>query len=393
MLRRALASALHVGDPEAAFDRALLLDRQAVLSRQIPVMYVVLLVNVGTLAVLTTDASSAVTRLEVPIALSAIVVWRLIFTYRRRGIPISPHEAAAEQRRMITRSAVLSIGYTLWVSTAIGSGSATQDAIAAMLAYVSALGCAFGLASLPGAAWAAILLATMPVGLQMLASSNPLLAGLGVNLILASILAMRMLTHYHASFLAGVRARLLLAEENQRARAAEENAAWLARTDQLTGLVNRRGFHETLEAAVRDSARPFALFLLDLNGFKGVNDTHGHPAGDALLVECGRRLKAAVAGDDVVARLGGDEFAVISWDAASRGTADQIGDRVCDGLCAPVAIADDCRVRISASLGYCLYPEESRSSAALLARADERLYARKRARAKPSMRDRRQALV
>jgi diguanylate cyclase (GGDEF)-like protein len=86
-----------------------------------------------------------------------------------------------------------------------------------------------------------------------------------------------------------------------------------ARTDDLTGLPNRRAFYEQCEAAVAGAGpgRPVALALLDLDRFKEINDSLGHAAGDSLLVEIGRRLQGAVGGRDVLARLGGDEFAVL----------------------------------------------------------------------------------
>ena len=94
-------------------------------------------------------------------------------------------------------------------------------------------------------------------------------------------------------------------------RAALDTTANEARTDQLTGLPNRRALLEELEHR-SDANQSFTLALGDLNGFKRYNDTFGHPAGDALLRRLGRKLAAASEGRGMAARLGGDEFCVCS---------------------------------------------------------------------------------
>ena len=99
-----------------------------------------------------------------------------------------------------------------------------------------------------------------------------------------------------------------------RARLETETLRALSQTDALTGLPNRRGLQDRLQLAL-ESATPqqmLAVFLLDLDGFKPVNDRYGHDVGDALLVAVGKRLQQQLRGSDVVARLGGDEFVVLA---------------------------------------------------------------------------------
>lgn len=123
-------------------------------------------------------------------------------------------------------------------------------------------------------------------------------------------------------------------------KSAEAALAAQARVDPLTSLLNRRGFEERLREALARAARSnqtLALFYLDLDGFKQINDRYGHAGGDRVLVEVARRLKAALRVTDTVSRLGGDEFTVILEGA---GTVDQVEDlarRVVDALRAPHA--------------------------------------------------------
>ena len=144
--------------------------------------------------------------------------------------------------------------------------------------------------------------------------------------------------------------------------------------DVLTGLLNRRGFDERVTARVEAGERLHLAFL-DLNGFKAVNDTYGHAAGDELLRRVGSRLRRATRPDDIVARLGGDEFVV-----AATVTDSMIRDELIDRLAASLSGAydlDQARVRVSVSTGWSEVGGEIGLAEALHA-ADERMYADKR---------------
>src|SRR5205085_35239 len=101
----------------------------------------------------------------------------------------------------------------------------------------------------------------------------------------------------------------------------------LAHRDELTGLLNRRALMSALDIRLA-SRRPTSLIFLDLDGFKAINDTHGHQVGDALLRECGRRLTDTLREDDIIGRLGGDEFVVIS----SPKHAERVAQRILDEI-------------------------------------------------------------
>jgi diguanylate cyclase (GGDEF)-like protein len=160
----------------------------------------------------------------------------------------------------------------------------------------------------------------------------------------------------------------------------------LAHTDPLTGLVNRRRFDERLAEALTGAVgirAPFSLVLADLDHFKRVNDTYGHPAGDAVLVELARRLEARRRADDTLARLGGEEFALLVARADKAG-ATAAAERVRRDIGArPFVLDDGVRLDLTVSLGVATYPDDGGDAATLLARADEALY-----RAKHGGRDR-----
>lgn len=150
--------------------------------------------------------------------------------------------------------------------------------------------------------------------------------------------------------------------------------------DALTGLPNRTHLHDRVEQAVRDAGADgsrVALLLLDLNGFKQVNDTAGHQAGDQLLQQVAKRLLGAVRDNDLVSRLGGDEFAILLTHDPDEHVATGVADRICARLAEPFTI-DGKQVTIGGSVGIALYPEDAGTYETLVRGADAAMYEAKR---------------
>ena len=166
-----------------------------------------------------------------------------------------------------------------------------------------------------------------------------------------------------------------LHEDVTEQRRASEHIARLARHDPMTGLANRLKFRERLEENARNlgSGQGFALHCIDLDKFKEVNDTHGHPAGDVLLKSVARRLEATVRSGDVVARLGGDEFAVVQLGAASQAEAAALARRLIEAVSEPMVVHGH-RIEIGATIGVALAPGDGTNPDDLLKHADMALY-------------------
>lgn len=159
-------------------------------------------------------------------------------------------------------------------------------------------------------------------------------------------------------------------------KAADDKIAHLARTDSLTGLVNRGTFIERLRqtfAATRRGGNAFAILYLDLDHFKPVNDTLGHQAGDTLLREVADRLKSCARETDVVARLGGDEFAILQTDMQEPANAGALAATVQTEVGRPYLIEGN-DVVVTASIGVCPYTADSAGPDEMLAQADLALY-------------------
>lgn len=152
--------------------------------------------------------------------------------------------------------------------------------------------------------------------------------------------------------------------------------------DELTGLANRAMFMDRLHGLLNQARRQgsvVSLLMLDMDGLKAINDGYGHAAGDAALQEFGRRLTQSVRAGDTVARLGGDEFAILAPQSGEERDLAALLARLHQLLAQPFSVAGGLH-SIAGSLGCASFPLEAADAEQLLARADERMYAAKRAR-------------
>ena len=155
----------------------------------------------------------------------------------------------------------------------------------------------------------------------------------------------------------------------------------MALHDHLTGLPNRRLLEDRIETALHHAARNqrmMAVFYMDLDGFKAINDTHGHECGDHLLRIVAQRLLASCRQQDTLARIGGDEFIMLLTDIGDMGDVMRPALKILEALAAPVDIERRC-LQVTASIGIATYPVDGSDVDSLVNRADQALYEAKRA--------------
>ena len=162
-------------------------------------------------------------------------------------------------------------------------------------------------------------------------------------------------------------------------RAAEATIRFQATHDMLTQLANRAAFLSALKKVVHAGRdEPAAVFFLDLDGFKPINDVHGHGVGDELLCAVARRLERCVRQTDLVARFGGDEFIILIREPAGTHVPKRVAQSIVQAVAEPYRI-EGLEVRVSASVGVALVPAHGRTVDAVVAAADRAMYAAKRA--------------
>ncbi len=179
-----------------------------------------------------------------------------------------------------------------------------------------------------------------------------------------------------------VEAKAAAADETRdliaRLEAARSDAEARSMTDALTGLPNRRGFEREV-AKLTELGVPFAVFAIDLDYFKAINDTHGHAVGDAVLREAAQRLTSSLRQADIVARVGGDEFLAIVRDTSDEARLIAAGERIVRALKEPIVVDEGTDCRIAASVGIARHQDSHQAIAgALIDQADAALYLSKR---------------
>jgi len=345
----------------------LVCQQYRVFSAQMPIMYAILLVNSWALAYNFIGNAPDWLALYSPLAFSVLCVVRLVGWSRAIG-----HEPSAESAyRAMARSSWLAIFtsplFAIWPLLLYPYGSPYEQAHVAFYMAITVIGVIFCLMHLRSSAIVvAIVVNFIFIGFFGL-SQIPAFVAMAVNILLVSIAMLAILIVYYRDFTQMVAART----ENFR----------LANIDPLTGLPNRRHFFDRLPmslAACRATGAALTVGVLDLDGFKSVNDLYGHSVGDELLMTVGVRLKEICADRLYVARLGGDEFAIIAEDANKEEVL-SLGNSICACLRAPFDL-EEVVVEVTATVGFAFASSfASEDARELFEQADYALYQGKRA--------------
>lgn len=379
--RTCIGRIIDAGEAETPAGRALLEQRYRALQRQIPLLYTVALTNFLGLHV--ASGGSLGSLYSMSTLLVALVVLRLFHWLRVRNRVLAPEQILRELRKTWGYALVISVGFCAWALHLLAVGAADQQSQVILFGSLAAVGCAYGISSFSGAARLPLLFLGLPLAIRLGLYGDPAHVGMGMSIALVMMLILRLLNIHNRGFKRLVESHTEIASERERARRAERlaksekaKARLIADTDPLTGLANRRAFLRELgrkAAGLAKSGGGFALGMVDLDGFKPINDTFGHAAGDAVLQEVGRRLIAAAGESALIARTGGDEFALLLPGVRGDGTAKAVGAGVCAALQEPFCI-EGREFRISGCCGLTLLTRAESQVQEALIRADTALY-------------------
>ncbi|HEX2764529.1 MAG TPA: EAL domain-containing protein [Allosphingosinicella sp.] len=371
---------IDVGDAGTVAGRALVEERYRALLRQIPLLYVVALANYLGLHLATGGQLDSL--YSPSTLLVGFVLVRLVHWVRARHRVLSADRIVRELRKTWFYALAVSVGFCAWALTLIHGASADHDGHVILFGTLAGVGCAYGLSSFPSAARLPLLFLALPLAVRLILSGDLAHIGMGISVGIVILLILRLLGIHNKGVDALVASRSEISIERERARRAERLAKSekaktkvIADTDPLTGLANRRAFLRALarKAGSVSRRRPFALAMVDLDGFKPINDTFGHATGDRVLEGVGARLTRTGGEGALIARTGGDEFALLLSGVTSPSAALDAGTKVCAALQEPF-IVDGREFRISGCCGVALLkPGECDVEEALI-RADTALY-------------------
>ncbi|MBB3312953.1 diguanylate cyclase (GGDEF)-like protein [Rhizobium sp. BK196] len=344
------------------------------LSSQIPILYVLLVINALAVAITHIKSAPLWLSLYIPVGLSIVCVFRLCWWEISGKENVTPERALRLMKVTLSGAVILTIGFGGWAIALYQYGDASQQGQIAYFLVVTGISCVFCLMHLPLAATITTVITFTAMIVTFLFSGNPVFVATAVSGLFLVLPFLRVINSYFQNFTHLVR---LTEELKQKQAEAEELNLVNSRNalqDQLTGLANRRSFFLSLEKMLsKDPASPPVIGIIDLDGFKPVNDVFGHAAGDLVLKETARRFVSLVGDEGTVSRLGGDEFGIIfPSDMTFRAVSD-LGLALCAAVREPFDISDG-SVRVSGSCGI-VYPDAGEYTAEdLYEKADFALY-------------------
>lgn len=340
---------------------ALQAEQFRILRTQIPTLYVVLLINTGILSFSVYGSVSIALSLGVPGVFAVLILVRMTIWLARKRT--SPNESRISQYLLSTTiiASIVSLGLGVWGVALLQAEVHDKPFVPLFIAF-GAIACTYCLGSLPRAAFATVFLAVTPVTVTLLTAGGRMEIAAGVSLLLVFPLILRLVVHQNANLIDSVK--------------SHSQVKALAYTDSLTGLPNRRAFTERLERNIEeasDNGMMAAVAVIDLDGFKAINDTFGHAAGDAVLIQAAQRIQTACMDCQLISRLGGDEFAALMLVDEDGVPLTAIATKLVREMKRPFAVAGS-QLHLSASIGLSNHLDDDTSALAVMSRADMALY-------------------
>lgn len=358
--------------PEAVRDEFAILSATR-LQSQSRALFLAMFLTIPLVLYASSNGADPAVRYGMPLAMAGICLLGYISLIKDRNASGSPDLA----RKFIAESTFFSAAICVLVSVwCVLSWVNAPPEMRLFYPFTLALGSLttiYNLATIRLAAILNIIIGIVPITVILLLSGDPVGWSAAGSLIMVTTFLYRVITWQNDQFI-----NLLVLRHEMRE---------LAHTDPLTNLFNRRALAEQLERqiATGDEQRGFTIALIDLDGFKPVNDQFGHAVGDQLLIEVAQRLQHACGDSGIVARMGGDEFAIL-LSPESTISSSACADHMLAALVPPCKV-DNHVIRVRASIGIATWPVDGLTAEALFEVADTQLYAVKNYAAKTSAPD------
>jgi diguanylate cyclase (GGDEF)-like protein len=316
------------------------------LSKLIPVMYLILLINSLFMAFAVWEGAGALLTFSFPAIAAPLMVFRLIM-WRKRALDNRELPIAAVRKILlgnVTAAVVMAILLGSWAVAIMFAAPVEYYAYIPLFTILSMITCSYCLKALPAATYAVIITGTFYIVAGMLMTGDSMMLSMAGNMTVITGLIVYMIALEFNQLRHLIESRTKMIEQ----RSVAEH---LANRDPLTDMPNRRAFLDALYQRQRTAPDvQVAVVMVDMNGFKPINDTYGHAAGDQILVSMGKCLTAIVGKSGIVARLGGDEFAVLFTCNKDAAWVYQCVERMVHEIHKPVILGQH-EVRMGAAFG------------------------------------------
>ncbi|RIX27046.1 EAL domain-containing protein [Sphingomonas edaphi] len=337
-------------------------------------LYLVVLAAIWICALRFYSSAPVVLSLVAPGVFTALISARLVYWRSTRRMTATVAQVRAGIRQLQLFSPIIGLTIVTWALSLYPYGDTNQQDMVHVLSVVSGVVAILCLGATPFAASLVACSVIAPSTVAYFLWPHPNGNAIAILQSVVFAVVVRVAFSYQGNFLALSHARRRLAQRHEQSERLVERTSLLASEDPLTGLFNRRAFLRKLEEVLPGPAHASVqLAMIDLDGFKDVNDSLGHGAGDALLVTLAKRLRELLP-DAVIGRLGGDEFAVIFAPERPVGRAKLI--EVATSLSVPIE-HEQLRFGVSASLGFLDAPSKGLTVKDCLERADHAMYSAK----------------
>lgn len=345
-------------------------------SRQVPLLYFVLIIN--TLALTSTHRGAAPDYLTIwlPLLLYAGCVFRLVKWWRLRNREMTDEIIVKMLKGTIRFAYFMGGAFTAWSLALYPYGDPYVQSFVPFYMAVTVICIILCLMHVRAAALIITLMVIPAYTLFFGTTGNPVFFAMAINVFLVVCGLMFMLHVNYRDFANLIETQKALeTKQIETQRLVDENFR-LANIDSLTDLPNRRSFFAAinrLTGGEQNASSHFAIGAIDLDGFKPVNDLYGHATGDRILVEVGRRLMALSTPDVLIARIGGDEFGVILHGKSDPCAVQAFGEKICAALGEPYVVGD-LTINISGTAGFAMGTQGAEESSHLMEQADCALY-------------------
>lgn len=346
--------------------------RYKALSKQIPIMYGIVMVDMLALSYTHFNHAPIYLALLIPALLLPLTIYRSVMILKTDIEGLTDREIKSRLQTINYLAVIIGVICISWAINLMNYGDAYTNSHAAFFICLTSIGVITCLMHLYQSAIIISAVVVVPGAFYFALSDQQVFNAISVNILLVVGAMLFVMFRYSLDFTNLIENQQKLEQQSKIMKILNTENVRLANLDSLTMLPNRRSFFAQLNKIIQMrtvSKDPFVVGMLDLDGFKQVNDLYGHPVGDQLLIDVSDRLKKALNKDAFLARLGGDEFGIIFNNPGTEQELMEIGNQICNILRIPFEMQEG-TAKVAGTVGFATFPTAGETATTLFERAD-----------------------